>query len=75
MNVGTASPVIESLTKREMEVLLLICEGRSSKEIGRDLGITFKTAVCHRTRIMEKVGVHEVASLVRYAVRKGFLVA
>jgi DNA-binding NarL/FixJ family response regulator len=73
--VGTASSVSEPLTKREMQVLLLICEGRSSKEIGANLGITFKTAVCHRSRLMQKLGVHEVASLVRYAVAQGMLVA
>jgi DNA-binding NarL/FixJ family response regulator len=75
MNVGMAQPVTETLTKREMQIMLLICDGKSSRQIAETLGITFKTAACHRTRIMEKIGVHEIASLVRFAVRNGFVVA
>jgi DNA-binding NarL/FixJ family response regulator len=74
MDVGIASPITETLTKREMQVLLLICDGRSTKRIAWDLGISFKTAACHRSRLMAKIGVHEVASLVCYAVRQGLLI-
>lgn len=66
---------LESLTHREEEVLHWIAEGRSSKQIAATLGISFKTAVCHRSRIMQKLNVHETASLVRYAIRKGLVKA
>lgn len=75
MDARAPSLVVELLTKREVEVLLLICDGKSSKEIAWNLGITFTTAVCHRARMMEKLDIHELASLVRYAIRKGYLVA
>ena len=75
MVVRVASSVNQPLTQREKQVLPMICDGRSSKQIGGDLGIAFKTAVCHRSRLMQKLGVHEVASLVRYAVAQGILVA
>ena len=46
------------LTARELQVLKLITSGLSSKEIAAALGIKFKTAVCHRTRILEKLDLH-----------------
>ena len=63
----------ESLTSREREVLQLVAEGKSTKEIAGLLGISFKTAESHRTRIMKKVDIHETAGLVRYAVRRGLI--
>ena len=60
----------EGLTPRETEVLKLIAEGLSTKQIAAQLGVSFKTAASHRSRMMEKLDIHEVASLVRYAVRK-----
>ena len=60
----------ELLTVRELEVLCCIAEGQSSKEIAFRLGMSFKTACCHRYRIMEKLGIHDVANLVRYAIRE-----
>lgn len=63
------------LTKRERTVLVLVAEGYSSKQIATWLGITFKTAVCHRTHIMEKLNLHDVASLTRFAVRHRFVEA
>jgi DNA-binding CsgD family transcriptional regulator len=63
----------ESLTPRETEVLKLIASGLSTKQIALTLGITFKTASCHRFRLMEKLGIHDVASLTRYAVRYGYV--
>ncbi|HYV85587.1 MAG TPA: response regulator transcription factor [Patescibacteria group bacterium] len=59
----------DPLTLREREVLQLVAEGQSSKEIARTLGISAKTAESHRSRIMAKLGLHETASLVRYAIR------
>ena len=62
-----------ALTKREREVFHLAVEGNTTKEIARRLGISVKTADNHRTRLMEKLGVHNVAELVRYAARHGLL--
>ena len=58
------------LTGRELEVLKLIVSGHSTKQIAAMLGISFKTAACHRMHIMQKLGIHETASLVRWAVRE-----
>ena len=63
----------EKLTQREVEVLKLVATGLSTKEIARSLSITFKTAACHRSRIMAKLDVHEVVSLTRYAIRTGYV--
>jgi PAS domain S-box-containing protein len=62
-----------SLTDRERQVLLLIAEGKSTKEAAMRLGISYKTADSHRSRILEKLGVHETASMVRYAIRAGLI--
>jgi DNA-binding NarL/FixJ family response regulator len=64
---------LASLTPREVAVLTLIAEGYSSKEIAHKLGITFKTACCHRFNLMQKLKVREVASLVRIAIRCGLI--
>ncbi len=63
----------DPLTSREREVLQLVAEGKSTKEIARLLAISFKTAESHRTRIMKKTDIHETAGLVRYAVRRGLI--
>jgi len=70
-----AAEPLAPLTKREFEVLQLICHGYSSKAIGVKLGITLRTATCHRSRILDKVGVHETSSLLQFAVRAGYLAA
>jgi DNA-binding NarL/FixJ family response regulator len=64
-----STPSIKRLTHREREVLQLLAEGKSNKEIGTALSITTKTAETHRARLMAKLGVHSVADLVRYAIR------
>jgi DNA-binding NarL/FixJ family response regulator len=66
---------LSPLTKREFEVLQLVCHGYSNKIIGAKLGITLRTAACHRSRILDKAGVHETASLVRFALRAGYIQA
>jgi two-component system, NarL family, response regulator NreC len=63
----------DPLTSRERQILQLIGEGRSSKEIAVLLGISIKTAESHRTRLMGKLDIHELASLVRYAIRRGLV--
>jgi DNA-binding NarL/FixJ family response regulator len=59
----------DPLTPRERQVLQLIAEGKSTKDVASLLGISVKTAESHRTRLMHKLDIHETASLVRYAVR------
>jgi two-component system, NarL family, response regulator NreC len=63
----------DPLTARERQVLQLIAEGKSTKDIASLLGISVKTAESHRTRLMRKLDIHETASLVRYAVRHGIV--
>jgi two-component system response regulator NreC len=63
------------LTDRERQVVTLIAEGNSTKEVAARLGISVKTADCHRTRIMDKLNVHQTANLVRYAIREGYIEA
>jgi two-component system, NarL family, response regulator NreC len=63
----------EPLTMRERQVLQLVGEGRTTKAIAGVLGISFKTAESHRSRIMKKLDIHETAGLVRYAIRRGLL--
>ncbi len=61
-------PRADALTPREVQVLKLIATGLSSKEIASTLGIRFKTVVCHRTRVLQKLDLHGTAELTRYAV-------
>ena len=61
----------DPLTSRERQVLQLISEGKSTKEVAGVLGISTKTAESHRTRLMQKLDIHETAGLVRYAIRHG----
>lgn len=60
----------EPLTPREREVLQLVAEGRTTKEIANLLGISVKTGEAHRTKIMSKLDIHATAGLVRYAIRR-----
>jgi DNA-binding NarL/FixJ family response regulator len=71
--LGKTAPTEEQLTLRESQVLQLIAEGKTTKEIAGVLGISAKTAECHRTRLMKKLGLHETASMVRYAIRRGLV--
>jgi two-component system, NarL family, response regulator NreC len=64
---------ISPLSGREREVLQLIAEGRSMKEIAPLLGISVKTVETHRMRLMGKLDIHETAGLVRYAIRQGII--
>jgi two-component system, NarL family, response regulator NreC len=68
-----SSLAAEPLTPRERQVLQLITEGKTTKEIASVLGVSVKTAECHRTNIKEKLDLHETASLVRYAIRRGLI--
>jgi DNA-binding NarL/FixJ family response regulator len=66
---------LKVLTPREIEVLRLIAEGLSTKQIAAQLNISFKTVVSHRSHLLEKLGIHESATLVRLAVRAGIVSA
>jgi DNA-binding NarL/FixJ family response regulator len=63
----------EPLSSRERQVLQLISEGKTTKEVATTLDISVKTAETYRSRIMQKLDIHETASLVRYAIRKGVI--
>jgi DNA-binding NarL/FixJ family response regulator len=63
----------DPLTPRQREVLQLIAEGHSSKEVARRLDLSVKTIETHRSQLMKQLGVHEVTGLVRYAMRLGLL--
>ena len=69
---GTETPA-ERLTARERQVLQLIAEGKTTKEIAVILGVTVKTAESHRTTLMGKLDMHSAAELVRYAIRRGLV--
>ena len=69
---GSAHP-LDSLTPRQREVLQLIAEGYSTKQIAGLLGVGVKTIETHRTQLMDRLGIHEIAGLVRYAVRVGLV--
>jgi two-component system, NarL family, response regulator NreC len=64
---------LERLTNREREVFLLIIEGKTNPQVSETLGVSPKTVDNHRTRLMEKLGVHNTAELVRFAARHGLL--
>jgi DNA-binding NarL/FixJ family response regulator len=61
------------LTPRQLEVLRLVAEGLPTKGIARQLGISVKTAEAHRSQLMERLDIHDVAGLVRYALRTGLI--
>lgn len=68
---GESSSAFELLGAREREVLKLMAEGKTSKEIGTRLDLAVKTIETHRRNIAQKVGLHSVAELTKYAVREG----
>jgi len=65
--------MVFALTERERQILVLVAEGLSTRDAALKLGISYKTADSHRSRILEKLGVHETASMVRYAIRAGLI--
>ena len=71
---GKFSP-LEQLTARQREILQLIAEGKNTKEIASDLDISVKTVESHRLQLMERLNIHDVAGLVRYAIRSGLVSA
>jgi DNA-binding NarL/FixJ family response regulator len=65
--------VDDELTHRQVEILKLIAQGKASKEIAYELGLSPKTVDVHRARIMERLRLNDIASLTLYAVRKGLI--
>ena len=63
----------DPLTDRERQVLQLVAEGNTTKEIAMILGVAAKTAETHRVKVMDKLDIHSTAGLVRYAIRRGLL--
>lgn len=64
---------IAQLTARQTEILRHVASGRTTKEIARDLGISPKTVEFHRSRLMERIGVHDVTGLTRFALNSGIV--
>jgi DNA-binding NarL/FixJ family response regulator len=71
--VSKREPTDELLSRRERQVLQLVAEGKTTKEIAQILDVSVKTADSHRGRLMKKLDIHETAGLVRYAIRRGVI--
>lgn len=65
--------LLERLTPRQREILQLIAEGHTTQEIAHKLSISVKTAETHRTQLMDRLDIHDIAGLVRYAIRVGLI--
>ena len=72
-HVGSSDNKIASLTEREIEILKSIADGLSNKEIGEKLFISHRTVDTHRTNLMKKLEVNNIAGLIRYALKNGFV--
>ncbi len=64
---------LQALTPREIEVLKLVAEGRTNQEIADRLVLSIKTIQAHRANVMEKLGLHDITKLVRFAIRHGLI--
>jgi DNA-binding NarL/FixJ family response regulator len=71
--LASAESPFDTLTPRQREILQLIAEGRTTKEIAVRLGLSVKTIETHRTALMDRLDIHGVAGLVRYAIRNGIV--
>ena len=72
---GEKATSLDRLTPRQREVLQLVAEGKTSKQIAKKLGVSVKTVEAHRSELMKSLDIHEIASLVRYAIRIGLISA
>ncbi|AGA29780.1 response regulator [Singulisphaera acidiphila] len=70
---ATETGLTGGLTQRQLEVLRQVAEGKTTKAIAQNLGLSIKTVESHRTLLMERLGIHDVAGLVRYAIRVGLI--
>lgn len=64
---------LDRLTPRQCQILQLIAEGKSTKEVAQSLGLSVKTAEMHRTHLMQRLNLHDVTGLVRFAIRVGLV--
>jgi len=71
--LNSDSPTADVLTSRQREILQLVAEGKSTKEVAQLLDVSAKTVETHRGQIMERLGIHDLAGLVRYAIRTGLV--
>jgi DNA-binding NarL/FixJ family response regulator len=70
---GGGSSPLDALTPRQREILQLVAEGHTSKDVAQRLGLSIKTVETHRAQIMERLGLHDLTALVRFAVRVGLI--
>jgi DNA-binding NarL/FixJ family response regulator len=70
---GSAADAVQALSPREREIVQLLAEGKSNKEVARALGITVKTAETHRSNIMRKMQFGSLSDLIRYAIRNNIV--
>ncbi len=73
METGKTETPFDLLTDREREVLQLIAEGFTNREVAKQLYISVKTVEAHRAHIMQKLNIHDIAKLVKYAIQKGLV--
>jgi two-component system response regulator NreC len=73
METGKTETPFDLLTDREREVLQLIAEGYTNREVAKALFISVKTVEAHRAHIMQKLNIHDIAKLVKYAIQKGLV--
>lgn len=72
-SIEDAGDDYDRLSPREKQVFKLLAEGKTSRDIAKYLGISLKTAMTHRTHIMEKLGMHSRSEIIRYAIRKAII--
>lgn len=70
---STDPNILEALSSREQEILRLVAEGKTSREIAERLSISPKTVDTYRSRLMRKIGVENLAALVKFAIRHGLI--
>lgn len=69
----STSSALDGLTSRQREILQLVAEGRSTKDVAQLLSLSIKTVEAHRSQIMNRLDIHDVAGLVRFAIRNGLV--
>jgi DNA-binding NarL/FixJ family response regulator len=71
--VSGEDSLLERLTPRQRQILQLVAEGHTTRQIAEKLNISFKTAETHRSQLMNQLNIHDVTGLVRYAIRMGLI--
>jgi DNA-binding NarL/FixJ family response regulator len=73
LTIGNDMKSLESLTPRQREILQMIAEGQSTKQMALSLNISVKTVETHRAQLMDRLQIHNLAGLVRYAIRNDLI--